>query len=169
MTGHFPQELVLAIYATSKGFSFVLFEGPGSPFDWGVREIGNPSRNAKCLEGIRKILDQHQPEVIVIEDTADRLSRRTARIRRLYQTIAHLGMSSGLEVHRVEKAAIRETFSSVGAVTKYEMAQAIAVQIPAFAARMPPVRKPWMSQDPRQSLFDAVALGLAFYSTRGIL
>ena len=69
-----------------------------------------------------------------------------------------------IDVQQVSKTAIRDTFSCVGAVTKHEIAHAIAMQIPAFAAKMPPVRKPWMSQDSRQSLFDAVALALAYYA-----
>jgi hypothetical protein len=163
MKSRIPDELVLAVYATSKGFAFVLFEGPESPFDWGVREISNPSRNQKCVEAIAKIVDQYQPTVLVIEDTSEQLSRRTARIRRLYQSLEHFAKVRAIDVHHVTKSAIRQTFASVGAVTKYEIAQAIAIQIPAFAIRMPRVRKPWMSQDSRQGLFDAAALGLTSY------
>ncbi len=166
MKGQIPDDLVLSIYATSRGFAFVLFEGPESPFDWGVREIGNPSRNRKCLGAVAEIIDRYQPGHVVLEDTADHLSRRTARIRHLYQSIANLADRNVIDVCRVSKATIQESFATVGAKTKYEIAQAIAISIPAFAIRMPPVRKPWMSQDSRQSLFDAVALGLAYYSFR---
>ena len=79
MRPRIPEELVLAVYATSKGFAFVLFEGPESPFDWGVRDIRNPSRNQKCADAVARIVDQYQPGVLVIEDTSDPLSRRTTR------------------------------------------------------------------------------------------
>jgi Holliday junction resolvasome RuvABC endonuclease subunit len=164
MRGRIPEELILAIYATSKGFAFVLFEGPESPFDWGVRDIRNPSRNRKCIEAIEKIFEQYQPGILVIEDTSDRLSRRTARIRRLYQSLTHLAKTNVIDVYRCPKDAIRKTFGSVGAVTKHEIAQAIARQIPAFSIRLPRVRKPWMSQDSRQGLFDAAALGICYYA-----
>ena len=59
---------------------------------------------------------------------------------------------------------MKECFASVGAGTKYEIAKAIATQIPAFAHRLPRLRKIWMSEDPRQSLFDAAALGLTFFA-----
>ena len=68
------------------------------------------------------------------------------------------------EVSRISRDAIRACFASVGARKKYDIAQAIARQIPALAHRPPRVRKIWMSEDPRQSLFDAAALGLAFYA-----
>jgi len=164
MTGYTPDDLVLSIYATSRGFAFVLFEGPESPFDWGVREIGNPSRNGKCLGAIAEIVDRYQPGHIVIEDTADPYSRRSPRIRFLYQSIVSLAERNCIDVIRVTKEQVRGTFATVSAKTKYEIAQAIAMRIPAFASRMPPVRRPWMSQDSRQSLFDAVAIALAYYS-----
>lgn len=163
MRGYIPDELILSIYATSRGFAFGLFEGPESPFDWGVREIDNPSRNKKCLEAIAEIIDRNSPSHIVMEDTAEPLSRRNARVQQLYHSIAALGARNFIEVRRVSKPAIRACFAGVGAITKHEIAQAIAMRIPAFAIRIPPVRKPWMSQDSRQSLFDAVALALTYY------
>jgi hypothetical protein len=164
MTWHTPSELVLSIYVTSKGFAFVLFEGAASPFDWGSRELRNPSRNQKCVAAIRLIIEKYHPRVLIIEDSGERYSRRTARIRRLYQSLVHLARISGMDVDRISKSAIRETFARVGAVTKHEIAEAIAVQIPAFGSRLPPVRKPWMSQDARQGLFDAVALAVTHYA-----
>ncbi len=43
------------------------------------------------------------------------------------------------------------------------MARAIAEQFPELVPRVPPVRKPWMSEDYRMSMFDAVGLGLTFF------
>jgi hypothetical protein len=163
MRGYIPDELILSIYATSRGFAFGLFEGPESPFDWGVREIDNPWRNRKCLGAIAEIIDRNQPCHIVIEDAAEPLSRRSVRVQQLYRSIATLADKNFVQVHRISKPAIRQCFAAVGAITKYEIAQAIAMRIPAFAIRIPPVRKPWMSQDSRQSLFDAVALALTYY------
>lgn len=169
MSGVLPQDMTLAIYATSKGFAFVLFQGPTVPFDWGLRGIRNPSRNRKCVEAIADLIEQFQPLSIILEDTSERESRRTARIRRLYQAIVHLAVANAIDVHRIEKASIKKVFASVGAVTKYDIAQAIAIQIPAFAAKLPRARKPWMSQDERQCLFDAAALGITFYGGSGYL
>src|SRR5689334_12281410 len=121
MTGSNPQDLTLAIYATSKGFAFVLFSGPLNPFDWGTPSVKNPSRNRKCLASIARIVEEFHPLAIVLEDTSETQSRRTARIRRLYQSIVHLASVRGIDVHRVGKPVIRSTFSPIGAVTKYEI------------------------------------------------
>jgi len=39
MNGLRRYALVLSIYPNTRGFAFVLFEGPLSPFDWGVKEV----------------------------------------------------------------------------------------------------------------------------------
>jgi hypothetical protein len=49
----------------------------------------------------------------------------------------------------------------------WEGSQLIAKHIPAFERYIPPPRKPWMSEDPRMGLFDAVALGLVFFQEQG--
>ena len=167
MTNANPQNLVLSIYPFTRGFAFVLFEGPGSPFDWGVKEIKEKHKNTKTLDDIKTLIDRYRPEVLVIEDTSNGESRRTSRIRRLYRVLVHLAVAEYIDLCRLKKSQIKECFGLVGAGSKYEIAQAIAIQIPAFAHRIPPFRKPWMSDDLRQALFDAAALGLAFYALRG--
>ena len=167
MTYENPQNLVLSIYPFSRGFAFVLFEGPESPFDWGVKEIKEKHKNTKTLEEIKKIIDRYRPEALVIEDTTGKDSRRTSRIRKLYRMLVHFSEAEYVDLHRCSKSEVKACFASVGASTKYEIAQAIAIQMPAFAHRIPRFRKPWMSEDPRQSLFDAAALGLTYFA-RGI-
>lgn len=160
--------LVLAIYPFSRGFAFVLFEGVESPFDWGVKEIREKHRNDKTIFAIKELIDRYSPVVIVLEDTSSRVNRRSSRIKNLYQMLVHLAATEFIDLHRFANTEVKQYFSAVGAVTKYQIAEAIGRQIPAFSLRLPRVRKPWMSADPRQSLFDAAALGLVFYGSRGI-
>jgi hypothetical protein len=164
MTNAHPQNLVLAVYPSSRGFAFVFFEGATSPFEWGVKEIKAKHKNSRTLEEIKKLIDRYRPEVIVIEDTTDSGSRRTSRIRKLYRMLSHLAIAEYIDLHRYSRREINACFASVGARTKHEIARAIAAQVPAFAHRIPPFRKPWMSEDPRQSLFDAAALGLTYFA-----
>ena len=164
MTQNTHPSFVLALYPTSHGFSFVLFEGPDAPFDWGVKEVREKRKNPKVLDDVKALIELYHPEVLVMEDTDKGKIRRAARIRRLYRMLRHLASIEEIDVHRFTRADIRACFASVGAVTKYEIAKAIATQIPAFAHRLPRVRKLWMSEDPRQGLFDAAALGLTYYA-----
>lgn len=163
MTDAHPQNLVLAIYPFSRGFAFVYFEGPESPFDWGVKEIKEKRRNAKTFAAIKKLIDRYRPAMLVIENTANGGSRRSSRIRKLYRMLVHLAAAEYIDVYRCERRDAERFFASIGATRKHEVARAIAAQIPAFAHRLPPLRKAWVGEDPRQSLFDAVALALVYY------
>lgn len=163
MTHAHDKEFVLAVYPTSRGFAFVLFEGPGIPHDWGVRRITTTNKNAATLERITKLVERYEPDILVFEATNTK-SRRSARIIRFYRMLAHYAATKHLTVFRYTRADIRACFVSVGATTKMEIAKAISIQIPDFTHRLPPTRKVWMSEDTRQSLFDAAALGIAHYA-----
>jgi hypothetical protein len=164
----FEYNSVLTIYPFSRGFAFVLFEGPYNPFDWGVKDIKEKHRNEKTLDAIKELIDRYNPDAIIIEETGVGGARRSSRIRKLYRSLTHLSNTELIDLYRFPPSAIKRYFEPVGAVTKYEIAKAIGRQIPAFAHRMPKVRKAWMSADPRQTLFDAAALGLVYYGSRGI-
>ena len=168
MKTKFQEDFILALYPFSRGFAFVLFKGPNSPFDWGVKEIKEKHKNVKIIETVKELIDRYSPEVIVIEDALDHASRRSSRIKKLYRMLTHLAATEYIDLFRFSNSAVKEYFASVGATTKYEIALAIGRQIPAFGHRLPRIRKPWMSADPRQSLFDAAALGLVYYGSKGI-
>ncbi len=166
MTSTPHPSFVLAIYPTSHGFAFVLFEGPEAPFDWGVKGLRGKRKNAKTVDEVQALLGRYHPETLVIEHTGAGQARRAERIKRLYRMLRHLAAVEQVDVQRIARTEIRTCFAVVGAATKYEIAKAIATEIPAFAHRLPRVRRLWMSEDPRQSLFDAAALGLAFYARK---
>jgi hypothetical protein len=154
---------VLSVYPSSRGFAFVLFEGPESPYDWGIKEIRKKRKNDFSLKHIQKLVERYRPDGLVIEDYEEKGSKRSDRIRGLYKTIEHFATTEHIEVFRYSRSIIRDCFAHVGARTRYEIAQAIARQIPAFSHRLPKLRKIWMSEDPKQSLFDAIALGIVHY------
>lgn len=154
-------DTVLALYPTSRGFGFVLFEGSERLIDWGVKEVRWKDKNFLSLHGMKVLIERYSPDIVVIEDTSPKKSRRHERIRILYRLLARHAESKGITVHRFTQGAMHEHFS---VHTKYEMAEAVAAEIPVFAPRLPRKRKAWMSEDARQSLFDAAALALLYYS-----
>lgn len=64
------------------------------------------------------------------------------------------------------KVKVQAAFAAENAKTRPEIARAIAARLPVFAPKLPPLRKIWMSEDPRQSLFDAAALGMTYFRLR---
>jgi hypothetical protein len=159
---------VLAISASPRGFAFVLFQGKDRPFDWGVKEIRGSEKNARCLAAIKKLMDTYRPETIVIEETGTTEFRRGPRIRALYRSIVGFARTRKTPVVRCTRSAVRATLGADGARKKYAIARSVAARIPAFAPHLSPIRKPWMSEDPRQSLFDAAALGITYLASDGV-
>lgn len=157
------QKLVLAVDPATRGIGFALFEGPRQPIDWGVKDA-KVDKNAQGLLRIQRLMDFYHPDVIVVEDYAGEGSRRSTRVQQLIKDIKRLAQTKGIKTYSYSRSAIRKTFAQSGAKTKYEIAKKIAEWLPTFAQRLPPVRKPWMSEDYRMSIFDAVALALTFYS-----
>ena len=163
MTRRTPEYLVLAICPITRGFGFALLEGPLSPVDWGVHEVERTNKNARCLGKIGEYIERYQPDVVVLEDWTTGSPRRSARIRRLAHAIEQLARTNNVDVYCYSRPDIRRAMSALGAVTRYEIAQAIAAHIPAFAASLPRPRKIWESEDPRMGMFNAAALALTYF------
>ena len=155
---------ILAISASPRGFAFVLFEGPTTPFDWGVKDIRGEKKSAESVAAIEKLISEYHPSALILEEASKAESRRGPRIRALLDMTASLAEEEDIPVFRYTRSDVQETFADQEARTRPEIAEAIAARIPAFMTRLPPVRKLWMSEDPRQSLFDAAALGLTFFA-----
>jgi hypothetical protein len=154
--------LVFAIYPQSRGFAFVLFEGWLAPVDWGVYEARGKDKNARCLRRIESLLALHTPDVLVLQDMSERGTRRARRIRELNHHTADLAEQRGVLVSTYTRAQVVEYFAELGATTKQKIAETIARHIPALNLFVPPVRKPWMSQNARMGIFDATALAWMF-------
>lgn len=154
--------LVLAVYPNTRGFAFVAFEGPFSPVDWSAREIRGRHKNQRCLIGVTALLERFQPDVVVLQDMSSTGTRRAHRLRVLNAGIGELAEERGIPVFAYSRIQVRQAFESFGLTTKHSIAETIAKHIPAFDRYIPPPRKPWMSEDPRMAVFDAVALALTF-------
>jgi Holliday junction resolvasome RuvABC endonuclease subunit len=150
---------VLAIDPSTRGFGFGVLEGPERLVDWGVRET-KTDKKRRSLKLIAELIEQYQPSVIVVEDYEAKGSRRCQRVGELIDDISKLASKRRIRVRSFSRAKVKQAFSESGASTKYEMALDIVKRFPELAPRLPRFRKPWMSEDYRMSIFDAVALGL---------
>ena len=162
-------DLTLAVTLSARGFAYVFFEAPQTPYDWAVAEMNGGAKNEQIVERVQKLIQVYHPQTLVLEDVSAKSAKRPVRLQTLSLKLAHMAECEGVEVCRYDRKTIRIAFASVGAKTKVEIAQAIAMAIPAFMHRLPPVRKIWMSEDPRQMLFDAAALGITNYHLMGEL
>lgn len=149
---------ILAIDVTGRGFGYVIAEG-GRLLDWATVSAGIDQ--ATVLLRVAALAETWQPSVIRIDDPMAPGSRRCERIRLVLTALERQAGSQGIQVQRITSAAISEVFAGGNAQTKRDRAVHLARRYPELAPRLPPIRKPWMSEDERMSIFDAVALLLA--------
>jgi hypothetical protein len=156
-------EVVLAIFPSTRGFGYAVFEGRQSLIDWGVRTVCPFQKNLKSLQRIRELFAFYGPDVVVLEDYEGQGSRRAKRIQTLINLITAHVAGEGVITASFSRAEVRACF---GLATKREIAEAIAREFPELGPRLPPVRKIWMSEDRRMSIFDAVSLAATFFHSK---
>lgn len=154
-------DFLLAIHPSSRGFGWVLFEGPLSPFDWGTVDA---RKNALALERLEVLLLRYAPRGVVLEAFADGHSQRRSRIQGLCRQMLPLAAAHGAAVHIVSRESVRSTFAASGALTREQIAAAVAKHLEPLRPRLPRPRRIWESEPTSLALFAAAAAGLAFYA-----
>lgn len=157
---------VLGIHPTSRGLGWIVFEGPFSPHDWGNALARRGDKNAKCMEHVEKLVSRFEPDTIVLEAFEKRRSARADRIARLGRAITALAADRGIEVSVFTRGEVKACFARIGAISRQQIAEAVARHLPPLAHRVPKPRRPWESDHPRMALFSAAALVLTQYQYR---
>src|ERR1035437_2352416 len=158
---------ILAITPSSRGFGYAVLEGHKVLVDWGVKSVEG-DKNAGSIEKVEEMIAHYDPQVMVLEDTAIKGSRRSPRIKTLTKRLIAVAERRTLKVATFSQKQVRRVFFGDDPGTKHALAAIIAERFPEeLGFRLPPKRRPWMSEDSRMDIFDAVALTLAyFYSCR---
>ena len=157
------ERYVLSVYANSRGLGYVIFEAPLALHDWGIRRAYGKAANQKAAHMIEILIRGYKPYVLVLEDWTALSARRVGRVTALYQHLDVLARKHGVDVAYVSMDQVHKQFASQNAYTKHDIAVTIAARIPALSFSVPPERRVWMRQDPRQVLYDAAALGITFF------
>jgi hypothetical protein len=155
--------LVLAIYPTSRGFAYALFEGALSPVDWGIARRSGKRRNERCLRLIAALFLRYEPDLLVLQDTSSAGTLRSKRTQDLNSAISEMAERHGMPVRCYSRVRVRLAFDHLKSPSKQAIAESIAKHIPAFERYVPRPRKRHVPEDTRMNLFDAVALALTFF------
>ena len=152
-----PIPRVLGIDPTTKGFAYAVLEGPRVLVDWSVLHVRSP-KHANALQRVSILIARFRPHLIAVEDMAG-VTKRGARARDLIRGVEMLALTKRVQLRKISRGEV-EAALGLEEATKYDIARAISERFPELAPRMPRIRKPWMSEDERMNVFDAVALAL---------
>src|ERR1700688_4639867 len=109
---------VLTFYPHARGFSYVVFEGPLSPIDWGMSDVPAKRKTPTCLRRLSSLLDQYRPDAVVTRKIPQ------GRLARLSEAIAKLVKSRRIVTAAVSRDRVREVFAHLGSPTRYAIVQA---------------------------------------------
>ena len=150
----------LSIAPTTRGFGFAVIDGEGTLVNWGGKVVKG-DKNKGALRKTEELISHYDPEVIVLQDASAKHSRRSIRVRELTKQIVTIATARKLKVKLYSDVKIRRAYFAGGKGTKHGIAEILAERFPEeLGAHVPPKRRPWMSEDYRMSIFDAVALAL---------
>lgn len=154
------RDIVLAVHPSATGMGWTAFEGPLALHDWGLF-TAKFDKNGKCLRKLERLMKRLEPQVLVLEVFDDGRRRRAWRVRTLCEAMVRLAAERGAHVEIYGRDEVADALGGVR--TREQIAAAVVRVVQDFGYRLPPHRRPWMSEDPRLALFSAAALALTHY------
>jgi len=157
---------VLALDVRPRSFGYVVFEGPDRLLDWGVRSFrkGVNSVRVPLATKIAALMEEFDPAIVVTKEAPSRKKVNRAKSRRILDVIRHKASICGIQTRVFKRRTVKNLFGGQVRLTKYQIATALAERFAELAPILPPKRKPWQSEDYRMSIFDAAALGVAYFA-----
>ncbi len=156
-----PTRRVLGVDPSTRSVAFAVLDGPDFLFDWGTKSTGKAD-SARALQVIGALVERFQPQILAIEDCNARGSRRCPRVRMLLDDLASI-VPPSVTIQRISVRRLASASEKGHTQTKYQRALDLAKRFPELQPRLPRFRKPWMSEDVRVNVFDALGFALACF------
>ena len=150
---------ILAFDPCHRGIGFVVLESGNRLVDCGVYRIANLQRDTVSCP-LRSLILRYQPSHIVTECTEAAATRRGSRAKTIVEAVAAVGKESNSPVSRYSIAQVRVVFSRWKVGKKSARAAILVNNFPVLRMYLPPRRRPWMSEDPRMAIFDALSFAI---------
>jgi hypothetical protein len=154
-------ERIIAFDLRSSRFGFAVFEEPKRLLDWGVRNFRRGVNAVRIPANVKlgDLMDEFSPNAVVLmeraAETTDRALMRKALLREAGKR--------GIVVHFLARREVKAVFVGSNR-NKYAIAAALIVRFPELASRRPGERKIWKPEDYSMKIFDAAALGVAYFA-----
>jgi hypothetical protein len=156
---------ILAIDLRGRRFGYVVFEGHKRLLDYGTGSYPVAGNDELVATGkaLAEVLRLYPPSAIVVKAERWDATDATPGARSVMDGMINEARSRSIPICLVNRDDIRHTFYVLGCETKYEIASALTRIFPELVWKLPPKREIWKSEHPRMPMFDAIALGLAYW------
>jgi hypothetical protein len=147
--------VTLVLYPNVTGLGYVIASNPKEIFDYGVRKF-RPFSRYKFIKKVRWFIDNAKPKLVILLNYDK--SHVSPRVVDTIKEIEALARTKNLEIMKYSKMQIRDTFSVLGASTKFEISVQIMNWYSELETIIPPKRMPWKPEHYQMEVFDAFAL-----------
>lgn len=103
------------------------------------------------------------PNVVLVKKERWNNLRARSDAKPLIDALTKQVMAHSIQLRLLEQSALNLTFRSLGCETKADISAFLAQIFPDLIWKLPPERKIWEPEHSRQAIFDAIALGIAFW------
>ena len=156
--------LVLAVYPTSRGFGWALFEGPEALVDWSTANAKGKHADSTAMRRFGEIIDRYHPATLVMERYDGDGTRRGEHMRILAETMRRFAGNHDMDTPVYDRATLNAAVLGQPSATRHTVACAIGNRLPFLKSKLPSKRKLWDPEKDQMCLFNAVALGLTHYA-----
>jgi len=153
---------VIAIDLRHRRCGFAVFEGPSRILDCGTFALPGGELDHSDSR-FREFLRLVEPAIAVLKKERWDFMNANPEIIPVLKFLSKRLKTNGISIRLLKQNSVDTTFAKIGCTTKAEISAALARVFPELVWRIPPERKPWQSEHSRQSVFDAIALGLAYW------
>jgi len=152
---------MLAVDLRSSRLGFAVFEESIHLLDWGKRGMSADA----CSAVISQLVRKYGVSFVVIRGVNRGERRDTARVRSGLRAVRTVARRHAVPVVVLSEKKLRKFFSEYDSYTRYGIALFLTIIFPDLASILPRPRKCFEFENRRMSIFDAVALAVAFLGT----
>jgi D-alanyl-D-alanine carboxypeptidase len=160
---------ILAIALRSRRFGFAVFEGPTRLLNWGMvfYPLNDRAQRAAASKRVASLLTLFAPLVIVVGRARLLNVRKDSGVSPILRSIRREASSRLIPVRLMKRTTVKDVFHVLHAKSKHEIASMLAEMFPELRCKLPPKRRLWDNEHPIMTMFDAVALGFAYWQRDG--
>jgi hypothetical protein len=150
---------IIAIDLRLRRSGFATFEGSRKLLDFGTIHLGQAENGGSKFSDLLKL---SLPSAIVMKKERWNNFMASSASRPLIETLTIQANAHSTKIQLLEQKTLDSIF---GCGTKAEISASLALIFPELVWKLPPKRRIWEPEHSRQTVFDAIALGLAFWQS----
>jgi hypothetical protein len=150
---------ILSLEIRHRRFGFAVLERvPRRLLDTGVRTY---TTAGTFKERIEPLLSVFSPSVIVVRRPGHKNPNHLSGVQSILRAVRAEAVRRSIPIESVALHEVRCAFRESGK-TKEHIAVAVSQSFPELQWKLPPKRKPWISEGYNMVIFDAAATGLTY-------